>query len=140
MFNLFPFSDPNNPALASFTLIGNLSFGGRDQPPANPIKLSIPWDDLQPTFDLFSVMRWSTRVSKFSGRDEEMTALREWANGPHTVSAKFVVADGGMGKTRLAAEFAELMIKNGWRGGEAAGTGHRSGGVAAQDSVRGGKG
>ncbi len=119
MFNLIKFSasTPGSVPGPEFNFIGNLSLGGRGNPPEQPIKLSIPWDDLQPTFDLFSVMRWSTRVSRFVGRDEEMAALRDWATGSQTVSAKFVVAPGGMGKTRLAAEFAQQMIGEKWSAG-----------------------
>ncbi|MCB2213282.1 tetratricopeptide repeat protein [bacterium] len=119
MFNLIKFSasTPGSVPGPEFNFIGNLSLGKRGDPPAQPIKLGIPWDDLQPTFDLFSVMRWSTRVSKFAGRDEEMTALWNWATSEPNVSAKFVVAPGGMGKTRLAAEFAQQMIGEKWSAG-----------------------
>jgi len=66
---------------------------------------------------LFSLLSWHTRISEFAGRDDEMDKLKEWATSDYPVWVKFVVGDGGVGKSRLGAEFAKTMQKENWAAG-----------------------
>lgn len=53
-------------------------------------------------------LEWRTRLAAFTGRDAELKALQDWLAEPHSLSFKIIHAEAGVGKTRLAAEFAEL--------------------------------
>jgi hypothetical protein len=77
--------------------------------------LSIPYDEIQDPEDIFSLLRWRSELSKFEGRETEIEELSEWAGGHQNISAKFIIAGGGIGKTRLAAEFGhKLRLKHDW--------------------------
>ncbi|NTW49710.1 MAG: ATP-binding protein, partial [Chlorobiales bacterium] len=72
--------------------------------PDNSIKeLDIPWQKLTENPDLFAYLSWHTQISEFAGREDEMTALQEWAASEPKISVKFVTGEGGTGKSRLAA-------------------------------------
>ena len=75
-------------------------------------RLSIPWqDNLQEVSDVASLLSWRTYLSDFVGFDDQMNELCEWAMSPPQVSLKFMVGEGGTGKTRSAAEFARSLIQ-----------------------------
>ncbi len=84
-----------------------------------PRKLSIPWrEDLQEVTDVASLLSWRTYLSNFVGFDDQMDELREWTMSPPQVSLKFMVGEGGTGKTRSAAEFARsLQGRDKWAAG-----------------------
>lgn len=75
-------------------------------------QLSIPHDDLQEHPDVFSLLRWRSQTSTFAGRDQETDELLIWVNSHPSISIKFVIGEGGVGKTRLAAEFARVLSAN----------------------------
>lgn len=62
-----------------------------------------------------ALLRWNTRLSPLVGRKAELDQLNDWANSEHPVSIQLICAQGGQGKTRLAAEFATGL--DGWRHG-----------------------
>lgn len=63
-------------------------------------------------------LEWRTRLADFTGRETEMKALRDWLAESHPLSFKIVHADGGIGKTRLAAELADSeAVKAQWKSG-----------------------
>ncbi|MCZ6683362.1 MAG: hypothetical protein O7B26_09260, partial [Planctomycetota bacterium] len=77
----------------------------------------MPWRELQTNSDVFSLLQWRTAISEFAGREAEMTALKVWANSDLPISAKFVTGEGGVGKTRLAAELAMELREDDWAAG-----------------------
>jgi len=84
-----------------------------------PPELSPPLrGNLQRNPDVLSLLSWRSFLSKFVGFDQQMDDLREWAMSDEKVSVKFIVGDGGMGKTRTAAEFAwQLYEEDEWAAG-----------------------
>ena len=84
---------------------------------AAPTELPVPWRELQANPDVFSLLQWRTAISEFAGREAEMEALQAWAYSDLAISAKFVTGEGGVGKTRLAAELAEELRKENWAAG-----------------------
>jgi tetratricopeptide (TPR) repeat protein len=103
-------------SLFSFNPTFGISFGGKSK--EKGIELNVPWDSDNNNTDIFSLMHWKRKLSIFRGRDEEMKILDDWANDGRKVSIKFIIGDGGSGKTRLAAEFAQYMIEaKGWSAG-----------------------
>ncbi len=87
------------------------------QQSGDPGKLVVPWRDVQKNPDPSALLSWHTRISKFSGREKEIAELKEWAYSEQAVSIKFIVGDGGTGKSRLAAEFATMLQKKSWSAG-----------------------
>jgi tetratricopeptide (TPR) repeat protein len=116
--NIFSYAQ-NKASGASFTLF-NLSFPG--SPPADakkPTELIIPWRELQEDSgeNPLALLEWQSRCSSFAGRETELQTLRKWADSKPKVSVKFVCGHGGVGKSRLAAEFADSLDTEGWRAG-----------------------
>ncbi len=91
-----------------FKLNAGISLGSsKDSSGTTP--LSIPWETDQDNQRIFSLLRWRRQLSEFYGRDDELKELREWTDSDKkNVSMKFVIGEGGTGKTRLAAEFARI--------------------------------
>jgi len=72
-----------------------------------------PLDKLQPS-------RWLRPYNKFvpmMGREPYMEKLRDFCNEPAATKWMVITGDGGMGKTRLAMEFAREMKGSGWNAG-----------------------
>jgi len=101
----------------SVTAIGKLGWTQGKVTEDQVKELSVPWQKLLPDQKLFSLLSWHTRISEFAGRDNEMDRLKEWSTSDHPVWVKFVVGEGGVGKSRLGAEFAETMQKENWAAG-----------------------
>ena len=79
--------------------------------------LQIPWHDpVEHPSDL-SLLSWHTRMSEFHGFEKEIDQLENWANSKPTVSIKFITGTGGVGKSRLSAEFADSLKKRKWSAG-----------------------
>ena len=107
-------SIPVNAKVSGVVLTGE---GSSAEGQATPSELPVPWRTLQEDTDIFSMLQWRTAISEFAGRETEMNALKQWAHSDRPISAKFVVGEGGVGKTRLAAELAEELRKEGWAAG-----------------------
>ncbi len=90
---------------------------GQGQPSGKPKNLTVPWQDLQPKAPVFALMSWHGRLSDFRGRNPEIEELNKWAASEPAVSVKFVTGCGGSGKSRFAAEFANLLQTQGWAAG-----------------------
>ena len=107
--------------------LGGLSFGptvtgvghiGPGAPnPAAAADLVVPWHPPQQAPDLFALLGWHAKLSDFGGRDDELAALGAWAADDRPISVKFVIGEGGVGKSRLAAEFASLLQRDEWSAG-----------------------
>ena len=54
-------------------------------------------------------------VVPFTGRVDELEDLRLWRGRPGRLSARWLHAPGGQGKTRLAGQFAVLSRAEGWK-------------------------
>lgn len=81
-------------------------------------KLSIPWTTI-PQDTIPGLLTWKSRIPKtLHGRDEEMAQLLAWAEQPQVKSLFLLHGPGGVGKTRLAFEFAERLRNRGWHAGE----------------------
>ena len=101
----------------SITLV-QLGGGAPVPEPSKYRRLSIPWHDHpQKHASVGSFLSWRTRVSEFVGFDDQMNELREWAISAPAISAKFLIGEGGTGKTRTAAEFALMLREDEWAAG-----------------------
>lgn len=101
------------------TAVGHI---GPSAPPAGfeqaAAELTVPWQCPFPgNHRPSSLLSWHSRLSDCKGRDEEMGQLRRWAEDQHPIWVRFLVAEGGTGKSRLAAEFADEMQSQGWAAG-----------------------
>jgi Tetratricopeptide repeat/Anaphase-promoting complex subunit 5 len=54
-------------------------------------------------------------VVAFTGREDELAALRAWCVNESAGPLRLVTGGGGVGKSRLAAEFCTRMEREGWR-------------------------
>ncbi len=93
-----------------------VSVGG---PPPQPP--SLPWTPLPlagAPFEIFNLLSWKPRLSlHLIGRDAEKADLLAWARSGPGIRIRFLVGPGGAGKTRLAAELADVLRKENWQAG-----------------------
>lgn len=54
-------------------------------------------------------------VVPFTGRQDELARLRQWRESDKRLSARWLYAPGGQGKTRLAAQLAAESAAAGWK-------------------------
>ncbi|MFC2032902.1 hypothetical protein ACFLUS_06115, partial [Chloroflexota bacterium] len=81
-------------------------------------ELTIPIKQLTNDPYLLSLLSWRARISTFAGREKELAVLSDWVNDRKSViSMKFICGVGGVGKTRLAAQFAEHLKMEKWATG-----------------------
>ncbi len=83
----------------------------------NPSSLPVPLRTMGAAPSFLSCLSWHTRASRFVGRGSELDALIRWCDHRSNLSLKFILGDGGAGKSRLAAELALLLRKQGWSAG-----------------------
>ncbi len=101
----------------SVTGIGQIGSKGGMVSPESAVKLTVPWRPIQENPSLFSFLSWHTAISEFAGREEKMEALEAWAMSEPSISVKFLTGEGGVGKSRLGAEFAEHLNRRQWSAG-----------------------
>lgn len=86
---------------------------------AVPIELCVPWnpvaliDNPSPS----QLLTWQGRLTPRIGREPELAALQRWVDSSANVSVWILAGEGGIGKTRLAAEFAESLVAKKWSAG-----------------------
>ena len=79
---------------------------------------TIGWNKSPQGGELTAWLEWRTQLTPLIGRELEHKQLRKWADERHALSFKVIQAEGGVGKTRLAAEFAQsLLDTRRWKGG-----------------------
>ncbi|NIV15065.1 hypothetical protein GWN26_15740, partial [Candidatus Saccharibacteria bacterium] len=113
-FNLASFGPSIGPSVTAISYIGR---GITKETTGPPEELIVPWQDVQIEPPVFSLLSWHTEISKFVGRSDEMDELQKWAANEPAVSIKFMTAEGGAGKSRLAGEFARKMQEQDWAAG-----------------------
>ena len=101
----------------SFAGIGQIRSPGEPQSKISAPQLSLRYQDLKSEPTTFDLLSWHTRVADFVGREKEIEDLAAWAYSSPAVLAQFVISEGGIRKSRLAAFFGELLKKDGWSAG-----------------------
>ena len=80
--------------------------------------LSIPDHSENLSWDtVISSLCWDCKITKMVGRDRELELLDDWLNSKPKASIKIIEGGAGVGKTRLAFEFASTAENNGWAAG-----------------------
>ena len=84
-----------------------------------PIELCIPWNPVASIENPSpsQLLTWHGRLTRLLGREPELAALQRWVESSATVSVWILAGEGGIGKTRLAAEFAEKLRSKKWSAG-----------------------
>ncbi|MBD3232244.1 MAG: hypothetical protein GF315_00815, partial [candidate division Zixibacteria bacterium] len=118
MFSITPLSLISFEINVGFAVtgIGNLA-GGRCHSAEDVKPLRIHWHDLTDDPSPFALMSWKTKLSTFSGRQEELENLKKWISSESAISVKFLTGEGGAGKSRLGAYFAEMLNEQKWTAG-----------------------
>jgi len=78
--------------------------------------LSILWRT--PKADDFQLLKWDASITKLHGREQELQKLYQWATTGEPIQAKFIIGEGGAGKSRLAMELGKLLQNEGWAAGK----------------------
>lgn len=75
------------------------------------LKLSLGFIKLAAGHDhgLPRLLKWNGRISPLLGRDTMLAQLRAWLADPQGDPVQIISGPGGVGKTRLAAEFAQEL-------------------------------
>ncbi|MGE4554024.1 MAG: AAA family ATPase, partial [Desulfovibrionaceae bacterium] len=105
----------------SFTLASFQFVGFPEQTPPGSIpgtaELTIPFHSLKQNPDPLALLSWKSWGRLFAGRQEELARLHQWAESEGGPSMCFVCGPGGVGKTRLAAQFGQELRARGWAAG-----------------------
>ena len=88
---------------------------------ATEFKPHVDWNLKPQAGGSSAFLEWRARLTPLIGRADEIKQLLDWANEESPLSFKVIQAPGGIGKTRLAAEVAQILSKingrNGWSAG-----------------------
>ncbi len=118
MFKVFEISFFNFNFGPSVTGIGQIGSSGGTDSPESVGALTVPWrNKMQKNPSPLSFLSWHTAISDFAGRDQKMEALEAWSVSEPSISVKFITGEGGVGKSRLGAEFAEYLDREEWSAG-----------------------
>lgn len=105
----------NNSHCITINATGNVAFTPVQTAQIPPQK---PWFNTQPLGknNHLSLLRWDRRVCERVGRDAEFEELLAWTDdGDPGIQARLITGDGGTGKSRLAGDLAQELVKRGWR-------------------------
>jgi hypothetical protein len=80
-------------------------------------EVRIPWHDIQENASELSLLSWHTKFSEFFGYDDQLSELERWIVSKPAISVKFITGAGGVGKSRLGAEFAQKLLDEKWSAG-----------------------
>lgn len=88
----------------------------------SPEPLSLPWRELAAGpegLGIFNLLTWRSRLSQtLVGRKDDQTRLLSWARtDPRPIAIRLLTGPGGAGKSRLAAEVADELRRDGWSTG-----------------------
>ncbi len=95
---------------------------GEKPPAANVIQFRDAAEILQSETSaepsLYKLLHWDTRyAATLPGRAEELQKLRKWAFDRHGFLIGILSGPGGSGKSRLAAEFCNVLAEHNWTSG-----------------------
>ena len=94
------------------TLTQNFFSGAPSQTP------SLIWDNPPEKLDeVYKLLSWHVRLTCLIGRAEELAHLHSWLTPSPRPRVRFLSGPGGAGKTRLAAELADMSRTQGWTAG-----------------------
>jgi ATPase family associated with various cellular activities (AAA) len=97
-------------------IVYQISNGGESPEPP-----TLPWTPAPPAtgpFLIFDLLSWKSRLSRsLIGREQHQQDLLSWATSGRDLRIRMLTGPGGAGKTRLAAEIAESLRKEGWHAG-----------------------
>jgi hypothetical protein len=97
----------------SGTLVQNFMSGS-----VAPREPSLAWQDPpEDPGEIFRLLSWHVRLTDLYGRAREMGLLQSWAAQAGSPRVRIISGPGGVGKTRLAAEFAKQLRSQGWTAG-----------------------
>src|SRR5579859_56189 len=100
---------------SSFSFSSNKKSSGENLVSAAELPLPFHRNNSNPS--TITLLSWHVALSTFVGRKAQLHELERWADEPHTMSVKFIVGDGGSGKSRLAAQFCAQLRTDGWSAG-----------------------
>ncbi len=106
-------------------VLGNRRSSGDRQAEPAPGELGVPWTaplrrphgDAARHPTALEMLSWRARATPLIGRDAELEALLDWARDGGPVRVRFLRGPAGTGKTRLAAEVAVALAREGWSAG-----------------------
>jgi tetratricopeptide (TPR) repeat protein len=78
----------------------------------------LPWRGLPDDPDaVFTLLSWRARLAPLVGRERDKSTLLQWARQGRRARIRLLSGPGGVGKSRLAAEVAEMLRAEGWTAG-----------------------
>jgi hypothetical protein len=78
----------------------------------------LQWRELPDDPDaVFALLSWHARLAPFVGRENDEALLLQWARQGRNARIRLLTGPGGVGKSRLAAEVAEVLRADGWTAG-----------------------
>ena len=104
-------------SLGSFSLLSITMVAPKTEEEKALPTLPIPFRKAQSKPRIFDLLDWRIAIAKMVGRDEEMEALRAWADHDNPISVKIISGPGGAGKSRLAGQFALSLQDEDWSAG-----------------------
>ncbi len=88
--------------------------------PGLPVRrLGIPWRNTNVRDNVDALLNWRSGLTDLEGREGELRRLHAWATSGHPLGVLAITGEGGVGKTRLAFQFAQqLRDLGGWEAGQ----------------------
>ena len=78
----------------------------------------LPWLELPNDPDaVFALLSWRVRLAPLTGRENDNDTLLQWARQGRNARIRLLSGPGGVGKSWLAAEVADVLRAEGWTAG-----------------------